>query len=278
MIREEFIESLNGSTEYLAKQIFKIADEISKKPIEKFTRKQFVKLLNTGRWVSGDASYKVKRLLRSYSAFLNERGVAFDLHDLDSIETSELNQESYTGRYYVSFREMKSEFKQIHSFLTEWRDKSILLLCAVGLSYKEIVQLRPCDIDAKNQTITTGVGVYHEVENFVIEHLLSKRFERADEIMFKTMSNNVQTFTERSARNAAYNAVPILECSNRSMLPNDLEESYMLLKIEQFEIEQRPGKITNVIADKIEYWTARPITPRQLKKLRVLYRDWKATL
>lgn len=276
ILREEYVKSLEGSTEYLAKQVFKYADAIGNVPIEQFNKQQFIELLYAGSWVTKDALYNVKRLLRSYAAFLNERGIAFDLQGLDSISSRELNKKPRTRKYYASFEEMETEFRTGHEENgTEWRDKSILLLRAVGLSNKEVAGLRFRDIG--QDTITTPEGVYHEVEDFVINHLQSRRGQ-PDELMFNATSRRNKIFTETTAQNIVYKASTTLKVSERSMLPSDLAESYLLLKFKRYEEEHKPDKLSKIMAEMIEYWSVHPLTPHGLKSFRITYRDWKANL
>ena len=93
--RNEFANSLDGSLMYLLLQIFNVAEELEKEKnvkLEHFSKEDFIKLFNSGRWTSAEDVFRVRHVLRSYGEYLNTLGEFFNFKGLSEIHKKDKHQ------------------------------------------------------------------------------------------------------------------------------------------------------------------------------------------
>ena len=275
--RNDFANSLPGTLSYIARQVFKTAQKIE---IERginlidFDKKLFICLLNEGKWTSKDEFYRVRYILREYAKFLEtQSGISFQLDTLNSIQKKDLDQSRKTDRYFRSFKEMEDTFRQpLRRTETEWRDKSILLLYAVGLKHEEVASMKFENIDIHERTITTHGHVYHEIEPFVLNHLIINTGHiNSSGQMFSSVDSRLSPFMASTAKRIAIAVAQDFQ-SKRSMKPKDLRTSYALNKLYEYEKDHSVDE--NVLEHRFE-WLGIEMTPRTRNIFLETYRDWK---
>jgi len=275
--RNEFANSLDGSLMYLLLQIFDVAEEMEKEKnvkLEHFSKEDFIKLFNSGRWTSAEDVFRVRHVLRSYGEYLNTLGEFFNFKGLSEIQKKDLDRNSSLCRFYLSFEELEREIGTCRFLSMEWRDKSILLLSAIGLTHEEIAQLCFEQIDVMKSTITTAETTYREIEGFILEFLIPRDTNIACGKICKSFEVNQRPFTKDSSQKAAIKAAKKYRVSERSLLPSNLKISYLLNKL--WDFEQKKGIRKATAGELVEYWTGRPISDKALYTLWETYRDWKA--
>lgn len=275
--RNDFANSLPETLSYTARQVFKTAQKIE---IERginlidFDKKLFICLLNEGRWTSKDEFYRVRYILREYAKFLEtQSGISFQLDTLNSIQKKDLDQSRKTDRYFRSFKEMEDTFRQpLRRTETEWRDKSILLLYAVGLKHEEVALMKFENIDIHERIITTHGHVYHEIEPFVLNHLIINTGHiNSSGQMFSSVDSRLSPFVASTAKRIAIAVAQDFQ-SKRSMKPKDLRTSYALNKLYEYEKDHSVDE--NVLEHRFE-WLGIEMTPRARNIFLETYRDWK---
>lgn len=275
--RNDFANSLPETLSYIARQVFKTAQKIE---IERginlidFDKKLFICLLNEGKWTSKDEFYRVRYILREYAKFLEtQTGISFQLDTLNSIQKKDLDQSRKTDRYFRSFKEMEDTFRQpLRRTETEWRDKSILLLYAIGLKHEEVASMKFENIDIHERTITTHDHVYHEIEPFALNHLIINTGHiNSSGQMFSSVDSRLSPFIASTAKRIAIAVAQDFQ-STRSMKPKDLRTSYALNKLYEYEKDHSVDE--NVLEHRFE-WLGIEMTPRTRNIFLETYRDWK---
>lgn len=275
--RNDFANSLPETLSYIARQVFKTAQKIE---IERginlidFDKKLFICLLNEGKWTSKDEFYRVRYILREYAKFLEtQSGISFQLDTLNSIQKKDLDQSRKTDRYFRSFKEMEDTFRQpLRRTETDWRDKSILLLYAVGLKHEEVASMKFENIDIYERTITTHGHVYHEIEPFALNHLIINTGHiNSSGPMFSSVDSRLSPFMASTAKRIAIAVAQDFQ-SIRSMKPKDLRTSYALNKLYEYEKDHSVDE--NVLEHRFE-WLGIEMTPRARNIFLETYRDWK---
>lgn len=277
--RNEFAssKSLDGSLMYLLLQVFDVAEDLEKEKnvkLEHFSKEDFIKLFNSGRWTSAEDVFRVRHVLRSYGEYLNTRGQFFNFKGLSEIQKKDLDRNASLCRFYDSFEELRYEIGTCRFLSIEWRDKSILLLSAIGLTHEEIAQLCFEQIDVMKSTITTAETTYREIEGFILEFIVPRDIGMPYGRICESFEVNPRPFTKDSSQKAAIKAAKKYRVSERSLLPSNLKTSYLLLKL--WEVERKEGMRKATAKELVEYWTGRPIGEKALYTLWENYRDWKA--
>ena len=168
---------------------------------------------------------------------------------------------------------MEDTFRQpLRRTETEWRDKSILLLYAVGLKHEEVASMKFENINIYERTITTHGHVYHEIEPFVLNHLIINTGHiNSSGQMFSSVDSRLSPFIASTAKRIAIAVAQDFQ-SKRSMKPKDLRTSYALNKLYEYEKDHSVDE--NVLEHRFE-WLGIEMTPRTRNIFLETYRDWK---